>query len=177
VNATHAPALTSWVKSAQGHPDFPIQNLPFGVFRRRGTSDPPAVGVAIGDQILDLIASAEATGVPGEPFASACAQPTMNELMALGRSRWSELRHQVSALLADSPAPRRVPGLERRVLVPMNEAEMFLPADVGDYSDFYASIHHASNVGSLFRPDNPLLPNYKWVPIGYHGRASSLVIS
>ncbi len=177
MNATHAPTLTSWVRSAQGHPEFPIQNLPFGVFRRRGTSDPPAVGVAIGDQILDLTVSAEATGVPGEPFASACAQPKMNELMALGRSRWSELRHQVSALLADSSAFRRVPGLERRVLVPMSEAEMFVPADVGDYSDFYASIHHASNVGSLFRPDNPLLPNYKWVPIGYHGRASSLVIS
>jgi fumarylacetoacetase len=178
VNATHASTLTSWVRSAQGHPDFPIQNLPFGVFRRRETSDPPAVGVAIGDQILDLTASAEATGVPAEPFASACAWPTMNEFMALGRSHWSELRQQVSALLAaDSSAPRGVSGLEKRVLVPMSEAEMFLPADIGNYSDFYASIHHASNVGSLFRPDNPLLPNYKWVPIGYHGRASSLVIS
>ncbi|HEX2250263.1 MAG TPA: fumarylacetoacetase [Gemmatimonadales bacterium] len=178
MNATHAPTLTSWVSSAQHHPDFPIQNLPLGVFRRRNTSDSPRVGVAIGDEILDLTASADVTGVPAEPLASACAQPTMNQLLALGRSRWSELRNQVSALLAaGSSTPRRAPDLESRILVPMREAEMFVPAEVGDYTDFYASIHHASNVGSLFRPENPLLPNYKWVPIGYHGRASSLVIS
>jgi len=178
VNATHAPTLTSWVESARDHPEFPIQNLPFGVFRRRGTSDPPAVGVAIGDHILDLRASADAVGIPGGALASACAQPELNELMAMGRSRWSELRRQVSGFLAaDSSVHRRVSGRQERFLVPMREADMLVPARIGDYSEFYASIHHASNVGSLFRPDNPLLPNYKWVPIGYHGRASSLVIS
>jgi fumarylacetoacetase len=178
VNSTHAPDLTSWVESAQGHPDFPIQNLPFGVFRRRGTSDAPTVGVAIGDQILDLTTCADAVGIPAGPLAQACASPTMNELMALGRSRWSELRSQVSGLLTnESSVRRRVSGLGERILVPMLEAELFVPAAIGDYTDFYASIHHATNVGSLFRPDNPLLPNYKWVPIGYHGRASSVVIS
>jgi fumarylacetoacetase len=180
VNQTHDPRLTSWVDSAQGHPDFPIQNLPFGVFRRAGSQDLPRVGIAIGDQILDLSASgavARFTG-PAVPAAEACAAPSLNRLMGLGREHWSALRAQVSAFLsADSPAYRADRGLDRRVLVPMRDAELFVPAQVGDYSDFYASVHHASNVGSMFRPENPLLPNYKWVPIGYHGRASSIVVS
>jgi fumarylacetoacetase len=98
--------------------------------------------------------------------------------MALGRDHWSALRRAVSALLAsDSPAFRADRGLGERILVPMTDAELLLPAEIGDYTDFYASVHHATNVGSMFRPDNPLLPNYKWVPIGYHGRASSIVRS
>jgi fumarylacetoacetase len=178
VNQTHDVRLTSWVSSAQGHPDFPIQNLPLGIFRRRGSSDAPRVGVAIGDQILDLARSAAAVGVPSGQAAEACDRPTLNQLMALGRSHWAALRAEVSALLAkDSTIYRRDPGIGERILVPMAAADLLVPAAIGDYSDFYASVHHASNVGSMFRPENPLLPNYKWVPIGYHGRASSVIVS
>jgi len=175
VNQTHDPGLTSWVESAQGHPDFPIQNLPFGVFRRE-PADAPKIGVAIGDQILDLTASAEALRTPDGILASACKQPSLNQLMGLGRQYWSDLRLQISRLLA-SGSPLYQPRLGDQILVPMAKAELLVPAQIGDYSDFYASIHHATNVGSMFRPDNPLLPNYKWIPIGYHGRASSIVPS
>jgi fumarylacetoacetase len=180
VNQTHDPRLTSWVASAQAQTDFPIQNLPFGVFRKAGSRDVPRVGIAIGDQILDLSASRSVAGFsgPAASAAEACAEASLNRLMGLGQEHWSALRAQVSTFLsADSPAYRADPGLDRRVLVPMRAAELFVPAWIGDYSDFYASVHHASNVGSMFRPDNPLLPNYKWVPIGYHGRASSIVVS
>jgi fumarylacetoacetase len=180
VNQTHDPRLKSWVTSAQAPTDFPIQNLPFGVFRRSGSQELPRVGVAIGDQILDLPASWSVAGFsgPAAAAADACAAPSLNALMALGREHWSALRAQVSAFLsADSPAHRANRSLDQRVLVPMRQAELFVPAQIGDYSDFYASVHHATNVGSMFRPDNPLLPNYKWIPIGYHGRASSIVVS
>jgi fumarylacetoacetase len=180
VNQTHDPRLRSWVASAQGHPDFPVQNLPFGVFRRRGNRDVPRVGIAIGDRILDLVSWGGAvalTGTAAQALA-ACAAPSLNPLMSLSRESWSALRAQVSAFLAvDSPAYRTDPRIGDRVLVALADAEMMLPAQVGDYSDFYASLYHASNVGRMFRPDNPLLPNYKWVPIGYHGRASSIVAS
>jgi fumarylacetoacetase len=179
VNETHDPARTSWVASAQGHSDFPIQNLPFGVFRQ-DQNDQSRVGVAIGDQVVDLAACLQFARLTGlaQRAAETCNEPSLNRLMALGRDHWSALRSQVSALLAtDSPAYRKDPGLSQRILVPMAEAELLLPAQVGDYSDFYASVYHATNVGSMFRPDNPLLPNYKWVPIGYHGRASSIVAS
>ncbi len=177
MNETHDPARRSWVDSAQGHPDFPIQNLPFGVFRR-GDGGPASVGIAIGDQILDPVAAAaHFTGVAAAA-ARACESGSLNALMALGRGHWTALRREVSGFLAvDSPAYRSDRRLGERVLVPMEQAELLVPASVGDYTDFYASVHHATNVGSMFRPDNPLLPNYKWVPIGYHGRASSLVAS
>lgn len=178
MNQTHDPSRKSWVESAHGHPDFPIQNLPFGVFRRRGSGDPPGGGVAIGDQILDLAAALQFGGFTGAAAeaAEAGAAPSLNSLMALGRDHWSALRGQISALLAqDGPAIRGDRRLGERILVPMADAELLLPAGIGDYTDFYASVHHATNVGSMFRPDNPLLPNYKWVPIGYHGRASSIV--
>jgi fumarylacetoacetase len=178
VNRTHDAQLVSWVESAQGHPEFPIQNLPLGVFRRRGSNRLPSVGVAIGDQILDLTASATAVGVPSEPAASACREASLNQLMGLGHTHWSVLRSEISALLeAGSAAFRRDPRIADHILVSLAEAELFLPVQIGDYSDFYASAYHATNVGSMFRPDNPLLPNYKWVPIGYHGRASSIVAS
>lgn len=181
MDATHDPARTSWVESAQGHADFPIQNLPFGVFRsREDDADPPRVGMAIGDFILDLTACHDEgwfTGV-ADRAGAACAAPALNPLLALGREAWTALRAAASVLLAtDSPALRANRRLGDRLLVAMRDAELFLPAAVGDYTDFYASVHHATNVGSMFRPDNPLLPNYKWVPIGYHGRASSLVPS
>jgi len=180
VNETHDPRRTSWVDSAQGHADFPIQNLPYGVFSRVKSGGPPRVGVAIGDQILDLAGCTDVAGFTGlaAQAAGAGAAPSLNPLMALGPDHWSALRRQISALLAsDSPAYRANRGLAERILVPMAEAELLLPAEIGDYTDFYASVYHATNVGSMFRPDNPLLPNYKWVPIGYHGRASSIVPS
>src|SRR4051812_26828394 len=160
--------MESWVESAQApDTDFPIENLPFGVFRLGAT---PRVGVAIGDQILDLAACEAAGLTPGE-HKNACTASTLNPLMAAGRDAVTAVRNAASAILASS-APKR-PTL----LVPMEDAEPLLPATIGDYTDFYASIHHATNVGGMFRPDNPLLPNYKWVPIGYHGRSSSIVLS
>jgi len=176
VNETHDPALRSWVVSAQEHPDFPIQNLPFGVFRR-GKAGLPTVGVAIGNQILDLTAVTQFTGA-ARKAAQACGTGSLNVLMDLGPDSWSALRREVSALLSvESPAYRSDRKLGERILAPMAECELLLPAQIGDYTDFYASVHHATNVGSMFRPDNPLLPNYKWVPIGYHGRSSSIVPS
>lgn len=173
-NETHDPALRSWVESANDPAsDFPIQNLPFGVFR---TANRARVGVAIGDQILDVHASAHLLDGAAAQAAEACGQPALNGLMALGPDAWRALRLAISrALRIDAePAVRTAVG---NVLLSMPHAELLLPADVGDYTDFYASVHHATNVGSMFRPDNPLLPNYKYVPIGYHGRASSLVAS
>jgi fumarylacetoacetase len=169
VDRTHDPRRRSWVESAEGHPDFPIQNLPFGVFHLGDDEDEPRIGVAIGDAILDLVAAHDAGWFGGlaERAAEACAAPALNRLMALGRAYWTELREQASDLLsADSAAYRDNPRLADRLLVPQADAELLLPAQVGDYTDFYASVHHATNVGSMFRPDNPLLPNYKWVPIG-----------
>jgi fumarylacetoacetase len=180
VNDTLDPQLQSWVESAHDPAtDFPIQNLPFGVFRRAGSAETPRVGVAIGDQILDLAACLEEgllEDVRESPVALACASPSLNALMALGRAQQTALRVAVSRVLRAGGSPTRYDrDRAARILVAMADAELFLPADVGDYTDFYASVYHATNVGRLFRPDNPLLPNYKWVPIGYHGRASSLV--
>lgn len=180
MNETHRTDLRSWVDSAN-HPGtpFPIQNLPFGVFGRRGVEDLPRVGVAIGDQILD-VSEANGLGVfTGAALDAAyeCEHPGLNPLMAADPEVVSALRAQISSLLRDDgPMAERRPRLREVALVPISDAELFLPADVGDYTDFYASIHHATNVGRMFRPDHPLLPNYKHVPIGYHGRASSLVI-
>jgi fumarylacetoacetase len=163
VDRTHDPALKSWVEPANAPDcDFPIQNLPFGVFRRKRSGEAPRGGVAIGDQILDLAVLGLKTG------------PTLNGLAAAGRPTWKRLRAELSRLLS-SRNPRW--KALRRYLLPMKSAQLFLPVAIADYSDFYAGIHHATNIGRLLRPDNPLLPNYKWVPIGYHGRASSVVVS
>jgi len=181
LNETHRADLRSWVASANDAlTDFPIQNLPYGVFRRLGSDESFRVGVAIGTMILDVDAAHRAGLLNGDaaPAATTCASPTLNGLMSLGATAWSTLRRAVSDVLRDDTATgRRARALEHVVLVPQEEAELRLPAHVGDYSDFYASVYHATNVGSMFRPDQPLLPNYKWVPIGYHGRASSLVVS
>lgn len=177
LNETHDPALQSWVTSANAAGgDFPIQNLPFAVYRRAGSAEAWRIGVAIGERILDLPA-ADARGVfAGEAAeaAKACTGASLNPLMALDAARWSALRLALSRLLrAGSEAE---PAL-RDCLMAQAEAEYKLPATIGDYTDFYTSIHHATRVGRLFRPDNPLLPNYKWVPIGYHGRSSSIGVS
>jgi fumarylacetoacetase len=179
---THDPALRSWVESAnEATTDFPIQNLPFGVYRRPGQRMRPRVGVAIGDQVLDVVGAAAVVPMPdSESFeaAAACDAPSLNRLMSLGPRHWRALRHAlVEMLRADGRTSEAARAARGRILLPQAEVELLLPAHVGDYTDFYASVHHATNVGSMFRPDNPLLPNYKWVPIGYHGRASSLVPS
>jgi fumarylacetoacetase len=176
LDETHDPKRKSWVESANtaGTP-FPIQNLPFGVFRRGGESG-GRIGVAIGNRILDVAAAAKGVRPAlSTSILAACAQPTLNALMALGPEAWRELRVALSRLLsadgADVAARR---GELEPLLTPMADAEMLLPAQIGDYTDFYAGIAHAMNVGKQLRPDNPLMPNYKWVPIGYHGRASSI---
>lgn len=180
-DATHDPALRSWVESANdGRTDFPIQNLPFGVFKRHGADEDARVGVAIGDCILDIPTCRAAGLFKGETFTAAlsCEVATLNPLMALGRDAASQLRRRVCDILrADHPDADTHRRAAQRALVPMAESDMLLPADIGDYTDFYASIHHATNVGGMFRPDNPLLPNYKHLPVAYHGRASSVVSS
>lgn len=177
LDKTHDPGRTSWVESANApDTDFPIHNLPLGIFRVRGTATTGHVGVAIGDMILDVTACGEEGLLPGVAAeVAACSRGgALNPLMALGRGRLREFRAAVSGLLASgATAKERVRGL----LVRMRDAELCLPAAIGDYTDFYASLHHATNVGSMFRPDNPLLPNYKFVPIGYHGRSSSISVS
>jgi fumarylacetoacetase len=179
LDETHDPKRQSWVASANGHPDFPIQNLPLGIFSRPGGTERRA-GIAIGDMILELGAAAEAelfTGAEREA-AEATASGALNDLFALGTAPRQALRARLSELLdANGPARRRVEGLSGRLLHRAEDCALHLPARVGDYTDFYVGIHHATNVGKVFRPDNPLLPNYKHVPIGYHGRASSIVAS
>jgi fumarylacetoacetase len=177
---THAANLRSWVDSANDHAEFPIQNLPLGVFRRRETDESWRVGVAIGNAILDLAAAARSGLLSGDASraGSRCASSSLNGLLSLDAPHWGALRRQVSLLLrAESVESQRARRLESEVIVSQAEAEVALPAVVGDYTDFYASLDHATNVGRMFRPDNPLLPNYKWVPIGYHGRSSSIVVS
>jgi fumarylacetoacetase len=174
INDTHDPHALSWVKSANVPAcDFPIQNLPFGVFEHNGQR---RIGIAIGDQILDLAAAAalgHLKGLDGAVLAS-LDHPTLNVLMSLSPRQWSALRRTIFQLLKQaSPAEAQATQL----LVPLSSARMVLPAEIGDYTDFYASLFHATNVGKMFRPDNPLLPNYKWIPIAYHGRASSIVPS
>lgn len=173
---THRPGLRSWVAAANDPATpFPIQNLPFGVFARRG-GGVRRIGVAIGDHVVDLANCADRGQLEGVGAAvtRACRAETLNPLLALGPDAWRALRHRVSGLLREG-----LPTAERPVssVIPLTEVTLGLPADTGDYTDFYASIHHATNVGRMFRPDQPLMPNYRWMPIGYHGRASSLVPS
>jgi len=177
LNETHDPALRSWLASANAAAcDFPIQNLPFAVFRRQGSNEAFRGGVAIGDQIVDLAALAQTTLLSGEAqqAARAGAAARLNALMAQGPAAWSALRLALSRLLREGAAHQ---AEVQACLVPQAVAEFDVPAQIGDYTDFYTSVHHATNIGKQFRPDNPLLPNYKWVPIGYHGRASSIVVS
>lgn len=194
LDETHDPLRRSWVESAQDpSSDFPIQNLPFGVFvpqrgTRNGTVDGsvdergveatwPRVGIAIGREILDVAAAVE-LGLLEGVAAEACDAPDLNGLLSLDAKAWTGLRRQVSALLAEGTELAQRAQVERdRILVAQDSVTLIMPIEIGDYTDFYASVHHATNVGSLFRPDQPLLPNYKWIPIGYHGRASSVVVS
>ena len=163
LNATHDPKLRSWVASAnEAGSDFPIQNLPFGRFRAAGSTEAFRIGVAIGDQVLDLRA------------AGLVDSDDMNALMAAGTKERQALRAALSAGLAEGSDKQ---AAWSKALVAQARAEMTVPCRIGDYTDFYTGIHHATTIGKLFRPDQPLMPNYKWVPIGYHGRASSIGVS
>ena len=177
LDATHDPALRSWVDSANDPAtDFPIQNLPYGRFRRRGTGEAWRIGVAIGDRVLDLRLALEAGGwdstVAG--LLAPLAAGELNPFMAQGGGARRTLRAALSrALSTDGDGAARLGDC----LVPIAEVDLTVPCAIGDYTDFYTGIHHATKIGKLFRPDNPLLPNYRWVPIGYHGRASSVFAS
>ncbi|XP_028678497.2 fumarylacetoacetase [Erpetoichthys calabaricus] len=159
--------------------DFPIQNLPYGVF---STPDNPRhrIGIAIGDQILDLsVIKTLFTGPLLSQHQDVFDKPTLNAFMGLGHAAWSEVRSVLQKLLsADEPTLRDDISLRSRAFVHQSLAEMHLPADIGDYTDFYSSLDHATNVGIMFRgKDNALMPNWLHLPVGYHGRASSVVIS
>lgn len=170
--------LRSWVESANGHSDFPLANLPLGVFSRDGGE--PRGGVAIGDFILDLGAACDAGLFDGQALdvAKAASGGSLNAFFALGTSARKVLRGALQDLLSEGSAQReRLQNMGESLLQPMTRCQLHVPAKVGDYTDFYVGIHHANNVGKLFRPDNPLLPNYKYVPIGYHGRASTIDVS
>jgi fumarylacetoacetase len=177
LDTTHDAALRSWVASANDPlSDFPLQNLPLGRFRRRGSDEPLRAGVAIGDAVLDLRLARELC--PWSPEVSRLMEPLalgeLNAFIALGAAARRTLRAALSQALREGSDDE--PWLQS-CLVPQAQAEMAMPCEVGDYTDFYTGIHHATAVGKLFRPDQPLLPNYEWVPIGYHGRSSSLQVS
>jgi fumarylacetoacetase len=178
VNETHNKLLRSWVESAQATGTyFPIQNLPFGVFSHQSNGREPHVGVAIGDQVFDLYRAQEAhllDSLSGE-IQAACKAPNLGALMSWGSAASSPLRKRLITILKVDPTkPNPEKEKAAACLLPMSACTMQIPVSIGDYTDFYASIHHATNVGKLFRPDSPLLPNYKYLPIGYHGRASSI---
>jgi fumarylacetoacetase len=168
LDETHDPKATSWVEGADGHAEFPLQNLPLGVFSPPGGGQ--RGGVAIGDFVLDLSAVTGLLEREASDAARLASGETLNALFADGNGAADALRRGIFRLLSDSSSKREV----RPALIPASDCRLHLPFAVGDYTDFYTGIHHATNVGKQFRPDNPLLPNYKYVPIGYHGRASSI---
>lgn len=176
LKATLAPTLKSWIESANDPAsDFPIQNLPFGIFSD-AVDERPRAGVAIGDWIVDLAALEDARLIDAQ---GTFAAPRLNGFIALGRDTWRAVRIALSGLLAkDTPALRDDAALRRRALVPRKDATTHLPVDIPGYTDFYSSKEHATNVGSMFRdPKNALLPNWSELPVGYNGRASSVVVS
>lgn len=173
LNETHDPNLASWA----GHSDdFPIQNLPIAEFRPVSSAESFRGGIAIGQNVLDLAAVAQLGLFEGlvQSALVACSKPELNEFMGMGSACWSALRLELSrALREGSPHEQALSSC----LHPLDGIEYSLPCRIGDYTDFYTSIYHATAVGKQFRPDNPLLPNYKWIPIGYHGRSSSIDVS
>ena len=182
INETHDPKLRSWVESANDpNTDFPIQNLPFGLFGRSDIGAKGQVGIAIGDQVLDLSECCRAGLLSLKEHFSWMLGTNLNLVMQIDRTVGLKLRHQALELLREGATTiqdyQKANPENVSVLVPMSNVYMRLPAEIGDYTDFYASIYHATNIGKMFRPDQPLMPNYKWVPIGYHGRASSIAVS
>ena len=178
LNHTHDPAARSWLASANGHPEFPIQNLPFAAFSHGAGKTALRGGVAIGDQVLDLAALGATDLLPADARAACqvAGQSSLNAFMALGPAAWRSLRHGLFELLRDGAATDCQQAV-RACLVPMGQVAFALPTQIGDYTDFYTSIHHARNVGRIARPDDPLTANFQWIPIAYHGRASSVVVS
>ncbi len=179
MDETHDSKLKSWVEVDEDS-NFPIQNIPFGIYRPKGGGD-LHVATAIGDYVLDLAYLDDAglfngTEVEGTEVFH---EPTLNALMSMRRKAWKETRLVISRLLRqEADNLRDNNDLKNMALIPMNEVEMQLPVDVGDYTDFYSSKEHATNVGKMFRPDGePLLPNWLHLPVAYHGRASSVVLS
>ncbi|WP_306133002.1 fumarylacetoacetase [Roseivivax marinus] len=175
---THEPSLKSWLETANEEGcEFPIQNLPYGSFSTIGSGR--RLGVAIGDQVLDLRAAVETGIIDLGQYSETLRSPTLNALMAAGRGAWAKLRFSLSDLLSsETPSLRDDQTLRAELLVPISETSMHMPFDVSEYTDFYASRHHAFNVGSMFRgPENALPPNWLHIPIGYNGRASSVVVS
>jgi fumarylacetoacetase len=175
IDETHDPRRESWVTSAKGHTEFPIQNLPFGVFSPPGGA--PRGGIAIGDMVFDLAAALEARLFTGdsEKAAEAAAGSALNPLMALGPPARLALRKRVSELLAADTAERaKIEAMAGRLLHPAGQCTLHLPAAIGEFTDFFAGIHHARNGGRRRDPNNPLSPNYKYVPVAYHSRASSV---
>ena len=178
LNHTHDPATKSWVDSANSGGDFPIQNLPFAVFRRKGSSEAFRGCVAIGDQVVDLAGLAQERLLEGQAAvgATACSQPFLNDFFALGPGTWTALRHALFDLLREGADIKRIATL-RACLIPQNQIEFAIPTRIGDYTDFYTSLHHALNVGRVMKPDDPLTKNFQWIPIAYHGRVSSIGVS
>ena len=177
IDFTHDAAATSWVISAQAQGcDFTLQNLPHGVFSRG--AEAARGGVAIGDQVLDLAHVASLSLLTGlaQQACEAAAQGTLNAFMGMGQPAWRALRHGLFGLLS-SRATQATRDALSPCLVPQAQLQMRLPVQVHNYTDFYTSVHHANNVGRVIRPDDPLTPNFKWLPIAYHGRASSVVVS
>ena len=177
LDETHDPRARSWVESANRiDGEFPLQNLPFAVFRRNDPAEEFRGGVAIGDQIVDLGALAKLRLFEAEAARGldAGARSSLNSLMQLGPPVWSALRRALFEGLREGSS---LQTQLRSCLVPQSAAQYSLPAQIGDYTDFYTSVHHATAVGRMMRPDNPLLPNYRWIPIGYHGRSSSIGVS
>jgi fumarylacetoacetase len=180
VNETHDENLKSWIESANtSDTDFPIQNLPFCVFARACTYENVRVGVAIGDFVLDIYSCYECCLFDDESFTIAVGTNNYcldHSVMKKNKDLQAAFRRRLVEILSDTADEEIRKNVERN-LIPIEDVQFYMPAHIGDYTDFYCSIFHATNVGSMFRPDNPLLPNYKYVPIGYHGRASSVVIS
>ncbi len=173
IDHSHDPALNSWVASAnQPSSDFPIQNLPYCVFQVG--DGPRTIGVGIGDQVLDLRKAAD-MGMLGDGVIAPASEETLAAIMELPVGQRTALRHHLSSILAEGTEADQ--NLVQEALCYQSDIRFCLPCSIRDYTDFYCSVFHATNVGSMFRPNNPLLPNYKHIPIGYHGRASSIVIS
>ena len=178
-NPTHSAFARSWVESANVEGcDFPIQNLPFAVFRRAGSSEVFRGGVAIGNQVIDLAQVALTDCLDGPAYAAvrACAQPALNDFFAMGPPSWKALRHGLFELLEKAFYGPKVDAL-RACLIPQGDVEFTVPTRIGDYTDFYTSLDHAMNIGKMVRPNDPLTSNFKWMPIAYHGRVSSIGVS
>ena len=178
-NPTHNAYAKSWVVSANlDGCDFPIQNLPFAVFRRAGSDETFRGGVAIGDQVIDLAQVARTACLDGLAQAAAlsCAQPAFNDFFAMGPAAWTALRHSLFELLEKAFYGPKVDAL-RACLIPQGDVEFTVPTVIGDYTDFYTSLDHAMNIGVMMRPEDPITSNFKWMPIAYHGRVSSIGVS